>query len=101
RHTRFSRDWSSDVCSSDLVSAVTAAMSSAESGSLFCARMMMIGGPTWDSLLLGGTVMMFVVSGSKVDGHSTSMNASFNARDTHEIGRAPCREGADTSPAAA
>src|SRR5690606_40223759 len=32
RHTRFSRDWSSDVCSSDLLISLAGAMSTAELG---------------------------------------------------------------------
>src|SRR5256886_6629440 len=77
RHTRFDCDWSSDVCSSDLVSAATIAVALAGSG-------MIVGvlTRTGSALAFGGAVL------------SASMGSLLVAMILIflEIGRASCRE---------
>src|SRR5690606_40617326 len=81
RHTRFSRDWSSDVCSSDLERAVE------EAGALTPA-----GGtqPEAGSVFNNGGAI-FAAKGFKQPGnHSGQLQG-------HKIGRASCREGVEVS----
>src|SRR5690606_40497042 len=67
RHTRFSRDWSSDVCSSDL------SMAQAADGKLFTDEGLPTGGPGWD----------------EIDFPDFGQEKVFALE---EIGRASCRE---------
>src|SRR5690606_40324755 len=85
RHTRFSRDWSSDVCSSDLVDAADwaralpagldtevgsggVALSSAQAQQIALARLVL------------------------ADPHTLVLDEATSLLDPREVGRASCRE---------
>src|SRR5690606_39340316 len=91
RHTRFSRDWSSDVCSSDLADELFAAAS------------------TWLGRVRGGLAMATALAGAgfgAISGSSTAAAATLSATTVPamlrrgydpalaggEIGSASCRE---------
>src|SRR5690606_39999597 len=77
RHTRFSRDWSSDVCSSDLVFSLDQALGVQDSYI-----------ETWKYAGDGiGFVVYSIVNnaGERTGGHIARI-------DLNEIGRASCRE---------
>src|SRR5690606_39353539 len=84
RHTRFSRDWSSDVCSSDL-------NGSERRPALHTA----LRRPLGDRVLVNGVDVMPQV-------HSALLRMSeLVGRVHHEIGRASCRERVEISVGAA
>src|SRR5690606_39817853 len=89
RHTRFSRDWSSDVCSSDLSRASTSGAAGSRGGALTrggsqeapeggAAAALAAGGETGDDAVARG------------DGVAGDLG---DAAVGDEIGRASCREG--------
>src|SRR2546429_4077015 len=79
RHTRCSRDWSSDVCSSDLVpcGSLKHVVSSVDVGSLFLVR--------------GDTDLEGFVFGLPLFKHRATVLGPTSEEGT-EIGRASCRE---------
>src|SRR5690606_40263943 len=92
RHTSFSRDWSSDVCSSDLIASLIA-------GKLLHS------GRDWNAVLgfhlSNGLIASFRTrSASSVDilGHVVVIN-SQTASSFGKIGRASCRERVQTAVA--
>src|SRR5207249_9657572 len=87
RHTRSKRDWSSDVCSSDLVGPRTESP--------------WTGGPSWQAIggvLAAGALLVeiVVVIGLKAGGdlaHSHDVGGAFGTPSyIGQIGRASCRE---------
>src|SRR5690606_40963764 len=86
RHTRFSRDWSSDVCSSDLSSVPTRWLSASRARFRVAleAESHLVG--TLDALQ--GAVEQRFVSGTQVGRQARLVGA-----ETVEIGRASRREG--------
>src|SRR5690606_40923327 len=94
RHTRFSRDWSSDVCSSDLavskVSSYTAAREAVAVANLAdaAAKGMVKASQTDPGQQLGR--IWLVLNG---DGQMVGVQVSNGS--TWEIGRASCRERGD------
>src|SRR5690606_39453047 len=85
RHTRFSRDWSSDVCSSDLSRAVAV-------GALVTALLVLSGHP--QQIYLGGVLAAAWVVGRLLDHRPTAGSAHPDriAAKLGQIGRASCRE---------
>src|SRR5690606_39431700 len=88
RHTRFSRDWSSDVCSSDLEAFVPApfdqnlpAASSDPVNIAVFSRLGFFGKP-------GGQLFLYAFLISV----AASLQRAKPASRRFEIGRAPCRE---------
>src|SRR5690606_40149585 len=76
RHTRFSRDWSSDVCSSDLLS--TGAVQGVPMLAKAREKLNLIRPSAWSS-----------IGSFPFPPKSRPMSSPW----TPEIGRAPCREG--------
>src|SRR5439155_16965658 len=96
RHTRWPRDWSSDVCSSDLelmALAVDEFVGEQEivlkSMSTFTGRLNGIAGAT---ILADGSVALVVDIGALIE---------YQTRRRREIGRASCRERVEISVGAA
>src|SRR5690606_40132131 len=82
RHTRFSRDWSSDVCSSDLTGrARVARHTSAEHERA-----------PWRPLLLCGVAIAFASSAANFLGAYLASWAHDVGLTIGQIGRASCRE---------
>src|SRR5690606_40669113 len=94
RHTRFSRDWSSDVCSSDLIAFGAEVITltvlgylGARSRDLFIGEgMLFIGAYLFVGKWLHD-VIYFTIAGAAVRGHTV----------TRQIGRASCRERGDVT----
>src|SRR5690606_40883430 len=81
RHTRFSRDWSSDVCSSDLVRLVSRAVQRIDEDGVWSEDEHV---PA-DVILLG--------TGFRASEFLMPMRVTgVDGVDLHEIGRASCRE---------
>src|SRR5690606_40598855 len=94
RHTRFSRDWSSDVCSSDLVALGVA-------GGIFQT---VLGNPLASPDILGvsggaSAAAAFAIVVLGLSGLLVGLAALLGA--AAEIGRASCRERVERSRAAA
>src|SRR5690606_40307666 len=85
RHTRFSRDWSSDVCSSDLTSAST----SNEQHAAHAAR------PAAYTPASAGERIPARTEGESPGGSTAGLESGYirAARGAGQIGRAACREG--------
>src|SRR5690606_39770078 len=81
RHTRFSRDWSSDVCSSDLAGALSALMSTA-SGALLAVA----------TLLANDVYRRFVAPGLGDGAFLRATRVIATTAGVLKIGRASCRE---------
>src|SRR5690606_39881004 len=89
RHTRFSRDWSSDVCSSDLALLAGLLMLGLAGDSfdlplLVARRDLIAGHPLYPAIVL------LVAAGAFTK--SAQMPLHFWLPGAMEIGRAPCRE---------
>src|SRR5690606_40247489 len=85
RHTRFSRDWSSDVCSSDLW---------LEPGGRQWASAPAVSGLLDANAFRGGAVILrdVVLERANVLLTQTSDDVPWNYERVFEIGRASCRE---------
>src|SRR5690606_40306451 len=91
RHTRFSRDWSSDVCSSDLfmaVGAYSSAIMARQWGMSFWLALPL------SALFTGGIGLIFGLPSLRVKGFYLAM-ATLAAQ--FKIGRASCRERGEMS----
>src|SRR5690606_40710492 len=88
RHTRFSRDWSSDVCSSDLPMPYNSARRSKRS-EVDCGSLLM-----WrtESLSNGTTFVRRQGFRSLTRQAETGTNIQRRIRIHQQIGRASCRE---------
>src|SRR6266511_5884992 len=84
RHTRFSRDWSSDVCSSDLPTPTVTGLNPAGGPEA--------GGNNVTITGTGFTGATSVVFGSSGATNVVVMNDTTITVDAPEIGRASCRE---------
>src|SRR5690606_40735802 len=91
RHTRFSRDWSSDVCSSDLGSGLFD-FAAAGASNMPVALGTDVGGGTSFSML---QTMAAAHNVARMSGHHLSAHQLFYLATegaAQEIGRASCRE---------
>src|SRR2546429_4720511 len=77
RHTRCSRDWSSDVCSSDLIDRDVERSSPQTEGEVFADQL--ASSSVWNPVVPSRSSLL-------LDG------LEDGAMDQHEIGRASCRE---------
>src|SRR5690606_41130856 len=89
RHTRFSRDWSSDVCSSDLASTSTIRFDLAPAGDATRVNWTMDGEHTFISKVMCIFMDMDVMVGKDFEKGLASLKAESEAA---EIGRASWRE---------
>src|SRR5207249_5352408 len=91
RHTRSKRDWSSDVCSSDLIGRELRAFETpfGRAGFLIC-------NDRWNPMIArtvvldGARILLIPSYGSKRKSQNEAVLA--RARENGEIGRASCRE---------
>src|SRR5690606_40652225 len=96
RHTRFSRDWSSDVCSSDLSSQQLEALTSEQVDALNTAQIGALSSAAFaamstDELAVLDSADMAAINAKALSGFSTDS----------KIGRASCRERVERSEEAA
>src|SRR5699024_11719209 len=85
RHTRSKRDWSSDVCSSDLLG-----FASQTSASNLISGLFLIGEGSFE---IGDTVQMTLIRGHTIEGEVISIDLlSVKLLTQDKIGRASCRE---------
>src|SRR5206468_9993669 len=97
-HTRSDRDWSSDVCSSDLVGGLEREQAIlVESGEPHLAGVRMLGRVR--QRLAGDEVggPFDLLRQSAADGDVDSYRQRGSPREIIEIGRASCREGRESS----
>src|SRR3712207_8090042 len=80
RHTRYWRDWSSDVCSSDLSASIAMLVN------VIAPITTEPGGPAWRQ----ATYFPFAVTSRLAQGVALDVRVEAGSYDT-EIGRAPCR----------
>src|SRR5690606_40392172 len=92
RHTRFSRDWSSDVCSSDLFG--VSGLLSALAGVLLTARLT-IGQPTAFSGLELDAIAAVVLGGTSLFGGRGGVFGTFIRSEERRVGK-EAREGRPT-----
>src|SRR5690606_40344605 len=81
RHTRFSRDWSSDVCSSDLI--FDEPLADVSQAMFFPSKIL-------DYLVAGKKMFAITSTGSEVD--LTFKKHGWESFSHNQIGRASCRE---------
>src|SRR5690606_40483024 len=95
RHTRFSRDWSSDVCSSDLCSGasteIVGAPDARENVDEFCVLIPNSAFP--EATTVSAAVLLYgrICTSSPASANQPRCNA------TYKIGRASCRDSATSS----
>src|SRR5207302_6693837 len=90
RHTRFSRDWSSDVCSSDLVSEAARIVSQSDLLPMITATSGVFAVNPSPFLCIPGSLAM--ITPSIADGTATGYTNAGTEANTTKIGRASCRE---------
>src|SRR5690606_40779831 len=88
RHTRFSRDWSSDVCSSDLLAHVLIA-DDLDSARRARAALDALGDTSATIVTTGGDVVTAQTLRAGAGGERSRLEL---AAERDEIGRASCRE---------
>src|SRR5690606_40571655 len=97
-HTRFSRDWSSDVCSSDLTKTrdfvIRRELAFGE-GDPFNRSMVIRGRNAIQGLGFFSAVEVTTAPGSSAD--KVVLNVNVTETSTGEIGRASCRERVQSS----
>src|SRR5690606_39518130 len=99
RHTRFSRDWSSDVCSSDLNHAQGVALAARRRG----VRAVIVMPTSTPSIkveavrALGGEAVLHGDAFDEAYEHAMKLAATEGL----EVGRASCREGGESATCAA
>src|SRR5690606_40558696 len=87
RHTSFSRDWSSDVCSSDLALCLAGLVAGACGGSLSANANAKASSDS------GADADFDADANASGNAGWDTVDASQSEADTMEIGRASCREG--------
>src|SRR5690606_41139457 len=88
RHTRFSRDWSSDVCSSDLTALVNGRIFNGDT--IFLDHALVMQGDRIHGIFPEYALPENV---DRVDVHQANVCAGLIDLQIYEIGRASCREG--------
>src|SRR5690606_40716192 len=92
RHTRFSRDWSSDVCSSDLTTQVLLGCLALAGAWILDFALWQDAGIDPEASAQGALIMAFLSLEGFLVGVAVLMGAYLALRTSRKIGRASCRE---------
>src|SRR5690606_41016358 len=92
RHTRFSRDWSSDVCSSDLTDKSALAAGAKAARGAHWVKPELIAEVSFAEWTASGHVRQATFRGLRADKPAKSIERERPVSARAEIGRASCRE---------